>query len=204
MVEPTQALLLARAQKGDRAAFGTLVRLHQRRIYGCALHMLGNRAEAEDAVQETFLRAYKALKDFDGRSELATWLYRICINVCLHTIRRRKKGEVSAEDDPRVPRLETAPEDTDADPRKVAERSELYKSLASAMDKLSPSLRTTVILVCLEGMSHAEASEVLGCSEGTIAWRIHEARAQLRASLVRQGAVEDSALPSGRVARGGT
>ena len=74
MPDAKEADLIERAKTGDRAAFGLLIRQHQRRVYACAIHMLADRGEAEDAVQETFLRAFRAIDRFDGRAELSTWL----------------------------------------------------------------------------------------------------------------------------------
>lgn len=180
MGEPNEAELLDKAREGDRAAYGRLVRMHQRRVYACALSMLADSGEAEDAVQEAFLRAWRAIARFDGRSELSTWLYRITVNVCLNTIRRRRRVQASDIADPRIPEPTADPTQGKNDPALTAESTELYRRLAKALDQLSPSLRTTVILVLVQGMPHKEAAEALGCPEGTIAWRIHEARRRLR------------------------
>src|SRR3954464_15830318 len=83
---------LDRAKQGDREAFGRLVRRHQRRVYLAALHILGNHSDADDATQETFVRAYRGLAAFDGRAELATWLYRIAVNTALNALRSGKRG----------------------------------------------------------------------------------------------------------------
>src|SRR5579863_226481 len=79
------------ARRGDREAFGRLVRRYQRRVYAAALHILGNHGDADDATQETFVRAYRALGSFDGRSELGTWLYRIAVNTALNVLRSGKR-----------------------------------------------------------------------------------------------------------------
>jgi RNA polymerase sigma-70 factor (ECF subfamily) len=188
--DPNETELLASARRGDRAAFGALVRKHQRRVYACALSMLADAGEAEDAVQETFLRAYRAIARFDGRSELSTWLYRICVNVCLNTLRRRRRVQAQDLADPRVPEPAADPTSGNTDPGGDAETRDLQRRLAHALDQLSPTLRTTVILVLVRGLPHKQASEVLGCPEGTIAWRIHEARRKLRVLLKEQQADE--------------
>jgi RNA polymerase sigma-70 factor (ECF subfamily) len=180
---PTEADLLDRARGGEQAAFGALVRIHQRRVYACALQMLGDAAEAEDAVQETFLRAYRALARFDGRSELSTWLYRICMNVSLNVLRRRRRVREADLADPRVPEPVADATQGEVDPRRSIEARQLYAKLAEALDALSPSLRSTVVLVCLQGVPQKEAAEILGCPEGTVAWRIHEARGRIREAL---------------------
>src|SRR3970040_813015 len=83
---------LGRARQGDREAFGRLVRRHQRRVYAAALHILGNHSDADDATQETFVRAYKGLPTFDGRADFFTWLYRITVNTALNSLRGGKRG----------------------------------------------------------------------------------------------------------------
>lgn len=202
MPDAREAELIERAKKGDGAAFGQLIRQHQRRIYACAVQMLGDRGEAEDAVQETFLRAYRAIDRFDGRAELSTWLYRICINVSLNTLRRRKRVDASDVNDPRVPEPAADPSQGQTDPRHGAQARELYGRLSTALDALSPSLRATVVLVLIEGVPQREAATALGCSEGTVAWRVHEARRRLRDLLA--DFLEDDAAPAGVAnARGG-
>lgn len=183
MPDPAEAELLAQARTGDAVAFGKLVRLHQRRVYACCLHMLGDVGEAEDAVQETFLRAHRAIARFDGRSELSTWLYRIAMNVSLNTLRRRRRTQAQDLADPRVPEPVADPTQGGVDPHVNSEATETYKRLARALDGLSPSLRATVVMVLIEGVSQKDAAQALGCPEGTIAWRIHEARARLRVAL---------------------
>src|SRR3982750_449743 len=98
--------LVDRAREGDQEAFGQLVRRYQPRIYRLALHMLRDRAEAEDVAQETFIRAYQALARFDGGREPYTWFYRITVNLALNTIRSRKSARVSNTSDADDPRLE--------------------------------------------------------------------------------------------------
>lgn len=176
--------LLEAARDGDKRAFGRLVRAHQRRVYACAMKMLKRPNEADDAMQETFIRAYKAISRFDGRSQLSTWLYRICVNVCLNHIRRRKKHEAEDLHDPRMPEPPADPSVAHNDPAMALEAARLNGRLRAALEGLSESLRTTVVLVLMEGMPQKEAARVLGCSEGTIAWRIHEARRRLRAVLL--------------------
>src|SRR5215207_10506952 len=88
---------LDRARNGDREAFGRLVRRHHRRVYAAALHILGNHSDADDAAQETFVRAYKGLASFDGRADFFTWLYRITVNTALNSLRGGKRGAALSE-----------------------------------------------------------------------------------------------------------
>ncbi len=181
--------LLERAKSGDAEAFGLLVRRHQRRIFRLAAHLTRSGAEAEDVTQETFVRAYQAVDRFDGRSEPFTWLYRIAVNLSLNHIRSRKtRQHASFEDDPRVESLLAETRTSlGGDPGKSADERRVAEALLEGIDGLSETLRTTLLLVCLDGLSHDEASQVLGCPEGTIAWRVHEARRKLRLFLAERG-----------------
>src|SRR3954447_17251217 len=88
----TEATDLALAHRGDRDAFGRLVKRHQRRVYAAALHILGNHSDADDVTQESFVRAYRGLASFDGRADFFTWLYRITVNTALNAVRGGKRG----------------------------------------------------------------------------------------------------------------
>jgi RNA polymerase sigma-70 factor, ECF subfamily len=173
-----QWLELARA--GDRGAFGRLVRQHQARVHRLALHLTGSLGEADDVTQETFLRAYRAIGRFDGRAELFTWLYRICVNVAIN-VRRQRRHPVADLGDPRVP--EPRDDSVDGDPDQALARAQAYRALARAMDGLSETLRVTLVLACVDQLPYGEIGQVLGCSEGTVAWRVHEARRQLREAM---------------------
>ena len=179
--------LVRRAQAGDRAAFDDLVRRYRARIYALSLHLTGSRSEADDITQDVFTRAYQQLHTFAGRSEFFTWLYRIAVNRSLNARRDTARRRTSGLDDPRVQAAVAV--DAYGDPRRAAELRQTYARLVAALDRLSPTLRSTVVLVSLQGLSHDEAAAVLGCPAGTVAWRIHEARNQLRASL--EGVVDD-------------
>ena len=155
--------LIERAKGGDADAFGWLVRRHQRRIYRLAAHLTGSSAEAEDVMQEAFVRAYRALDRFDGRSEPFTWIYRIAVNLSLNRLRARKtRGVVHAEDDPRVASLlvETRPS-LAVEPDAATDRRRTAAALVEAIDALSDTLRTTLILVAVDGLSHEAAGAVL-------------------------------------------
>ncbi|MCC6556516.1 MAG: sigma-70 family RNA polymerase sigma factor [Polyangiaceae bacterium] len=194
MAKPTDRELVDQARRGDSQAFGLLVRRYQKRIFRLAFHLVRTGAEAEDVTQETFVRAYQALDRFDGRSEPFTWLYRIAVNLSLNTIRSRKNTrDSSSADDPRIEGLltETRPSHG-SDPATASQRRELAAALCDGIDALSDTLRTTLILVCIDGVAHEDASKILGCPEGTVAWRVHEARRKLRVYLAERGFEGDS------------
>ncbi len=196
--EAPPAALVARAQHGDRAAFGELMRRYRPRIYALALHLTGDAHDADDVAQEAFLRAYRAIGDFRQAAEFFTWVYRIAVNLALNVRRgraRRRRLVGGALDDPRVALAVQA--DASGDPRRAVELRQTYARLVEALDALSPSLRSTVVLVALQGLSHEQAGAVLGCPPGTIAWRIHEARQKLARALAPppRDADEEPAAP---------
>ncbi len=174
-------LLVERARGGDSAAFGRLVERFRPRIYALGLHLTGSRAEADDVAQEAFLRAWNRIGSFEGRSQFFTWIYRIAVNRALNGRRDGKRRESVGLDDPRVQAAIAV--DAYGDPRRATELRQSYTRLVAALDALSPTLRSTVVLVALQGLSHDEAGIVLGCPSGTVAWRMHDARARLRAAI---------------------
>ena len=189
--ERTDRELVTAAREGDAEAFGLLVRRHQRRVYRLAVHLLKSGAEAEDVTQDTFVRAYGALDRFDGRSEPFTWIYRICVNLSLNALRSRKTRRASSPDDPRIEGLLVDNRPAGGSPQRSTADKQLGRALLEGIDDLSDTLRTTLVLVCIDGLSHAEAGEVLGCPEGTVAWRVHEARKKLRGMLSERGFNDD-------------
>jgi RNA polymerase sigma-70 factor (ECF subfamily) len=193
------ATLLEQARAGDRTAFGKLVRKHHARVHRLALHLTGSRGEADDVTQETFVRAWRAIDRFDGRAELFTWLYRICVNVALN-LRRSRKRETADINDPRLPE----PVSDGVDPHTSAAQTQAYRALMAAMGSLSESLRTTLVLACVEQVPYADIAESLGCSEGTVAWRVHEARRKLRESLGDEWLAAMDAQASAEPKKGGS
>lgn len=175
--------LVEKAQGGDKVAFGELVRKHQRRVYATALQMTGDHGEADDIAQDAFLRAFMAIDRFDGRSEFHTWLYRIVVNLTINHLKRRGRTRPAEETDPRVVGALAADASSGVDPARALEKRRFYARLVEALDALPESLKATVVLVSLQGLTHRIVAEILGCSEGTVSWRIHEARKLLRENL---------------------
>jgi RNA polymerase sigma-70 factor (ECF subfamily) len=185
--QETDRELIEAARTGDSRAFGRFVRRHQRRVFRLAVHLVTSAAEAEDIAQDAFVRAYGALERFDGRSEPFTWLYRITMNLSLNALRSRKTARSGPLDDPRIEAALVERRPSHSDPSRQLSDRELATALAAGIDSLSETLRTTLILVTVDGLSHAEAGEVLGCPEGTVAWRVHEARKKLKEFLANRG-----------------
>lgn len=177
-----EARWVAQAKNGDQAAFANLVRAHHGRVLACAINMLKRRSDAEDAAQEAFVRAWRFLPKFDGRSKFSTWIYRICVNVCLNQLRRSSNREKPTEDET-IQAVVAKDGGRGENPGEKLEQSMLRDRLLGAIDGLSPALKSAAVLVLVHGMSHGEAAEVLECAEGTVSWRVHEARRQLRDKL---------------------
>jgi RNA polymerase sigma-70 factor (ECF subfamily) len=177
----TATALVEAAKAGDQRAFEALVRRYRKRIYALALHMTRSASEADDIAQEVFLHAFRALPAFEGRSQFFTWVYRMAVNRSLNVRRdRMRRGEDTLDD----PRLELAiAVDARGNPGREAELRQTYARLLRALDQLPVDMRTTVILVSLQGMSHGEAGVIQKVSEGTIAWRMHEARRRLHEAM---------------------
>ncbi|MGE0550448.1 MAG: RNA polymerase sigma factor [Kofleriaceae bacterium] len=179
----TANALVTAAKQGDPRAFEALVRRYRKRIFALALHLTGSASEADDIAQDVFLKAFRALAEFEGRSQFFTWVYRMAVNRSLNARRdRARRGETSDD-----PRLELAiAVDARSNPGRVTELRESYGRLLRALDGLPVDMRTTVILVSLQGMSHGEAGVIQAVTEGTIAWRMHEARRRLNEAMAPQ------------------
>ena len=188
----TASALVAEAKAGDQRAFEALVRRYRKRIFALALHITGSSSEADDITQEVFLKAYRALGEFEGRSQFFTWVYRMTVNRSLNSRRdHARRGEDTLDD----PRLELAVAvDSRSNPLREAELRQTYSRLLRALDSLPIDMRTTVILVSLQGMSHGEASVIQKVTDGTIAWRMHEARRRLHEAMAPEKLVRPRAL----------
>jgi RNA polymerase sigma-70 factor (ECF subfamily) len=178
----TATALVAAAKAGDARAFEALVSRYRKRIFALALHITRSASEADDIAQDVFLKAYRALPEFEGRSQFFTWVYRMTVNRSLNVRRdRARRGENMLDD----PRLELAVAvDARSDPAREAELRQTYARLLRALDSLPVDMRTTVILVSLQCLSHGEVAVVQKVSEGTIAWRMHEARRRLHEAMI--------------------
>jgi RNA polymerase sigma-70 factor (ECF subfamily) len=160
------------AQHGDQAAFGQLVTRHQRRAYAVARAIVLNHEDAEDAVQEAFLHAYRALDRFRPDQAFGAWLHRIVANAALDLTRRRKVREA-----------DELPETIASPFRDPAEAGNLKERLREALSELPPRQRAVIVLHDIEGFKHAEIGTMLGIPEGTARSDLHYARARLRDSL---------------------
>lgn len=182
-VQTPDELLVRRARDGEGEAYAELFRRHRNDAYRLAYRQLGNEQDALDVVQEAMVKAFSALGDFDGRSGFRTWLMKIVVNTSLDWGRRRKRRpSVSMGDAAGGPNgyLEPGAED---DPARRFHQQDLRKMLDLALDRLSPTIRTTFVLFAESGMSYKEIAEIQEIPIGTVMSRIHSAREKLQADL---------------------
>jgi RNA polymerase sigma-70 factor (ECF subfamily) len=177
-----------RAKRGDREAFAVLVRKYQRRVYSTAFHITGNHGDADDVAQDAFIRAFRALPRFDGRSDFFTWLYRIVVNVALNALRSRKRSPADSLESSGVGDRRATP---GADPARTAEARAEARRVLEALAQLTPSLRVTLVLAAVEEMPYRDIAAVLECPEGTVAWRVNQARKLLRQKLADVPSAEE-------------
>jgi RNA polymerase sigma-70 factor (ECF subfamily) len=181
-----EAELVKRARRGEMTAYDELVRRYQERIYATIYHMTSNHEDANDLVQEAFIKAYRALKSFKGGSSFYTWVYRIAVNKTINFLKqRRNKSHLSlddmdfnAEHDPELVALVS-----DKTPRREINLAELQEKLNIAMQKLSEAHRLVVTLHDVQGMSHEEIAKIMDCNIGTVRSRLFYARQQLQGHL---------------------
>jgi RNA polymerase sigma-70 factor, ECF subfamily len=172
--------LVERSRAGDRFAFEELVRRHADRLYAVVLRFVADADEAEEVTQEAFLRAWRSIGRFEGRSRFFTWIYRIGINEAKRRAERKPLASAAAsiEDSP----IEDAPDWSDA-PEFRAEQSDLRRPLEEAVRALPPEYRAPLILRDVEGLSTQEAAEVMELGEAAFKSRLHRARLAVRRSV---------------------
>lgn len=171
--------LAARVVDGDRSAFEALYARHASRVYNIAWRMLGNDADAEDALQDVFLQAYRRMGSYKGEAALGTWLYRLGVNHCLDRLRsragheQRKTESLETVGDPRPPRAHAS--------EAAVSRLDLERAIA----RLPEGARAAFVLHDVEGFEHREVGAILGVSEGTSKSQVHKARLRLREWLTQ-------------------
>lgn len=168
--------LVARMKAGDLAAFEDVYRQHGRRLYALGLRMLGEAADAEDALQDVFLQAFRKLGSFRGESALGTWMYRLAMNVYLDRLRSR-----GARDDRATEPLDATGAAAARDAR--LELTVTRLDLERALERLPSGYRAAFVLHDVEGFEHREVGAILGISEGTSKSQVHKARMRLRQLL---------------------
>jgi len=188
-------ILLRRAREGDERAFAAIVDRYEARVAATVIGMLGPGDEAEDVGQETFVRLFRSLERFRGDSSLGTYLTRIAMNLCLTTLRKRKRwrsrfvsvdGLPDGAEQRRLPArpgLEIITGDSDEEPLRRMERAEQRERVHRALAQLNPEHRAVIVLRWMDGQSTREAAAVLGVPEGTVMSRLSRAMDRLAVIL---------------------
>jgi RNA polymerase sigma-70 factor (ECF subfamily) len=179
-VDPDGALV-ARAQRGDDAAFSELVQRHASRLLNMVSHLVGSREDAEDLVQETFVQAYRGLGTYQGRSQFFTWLYRIATNRAISTHRKRRLETVQRRE---ALVWEQQPGRERSDPGTAVIEAEETQRVQHAIARLPEDRRAVLVLRDIDGLDYAEIAEILQLPAGTVRSRLHRARLELRELLL--------------------
>ncbi len=181
--EPEELQWIAAARRGDRNAFNRLVQAYQLPVYNLSYRMLGNAQEAEDAAQETFLRAYKRLSTYQPDKKFSNWILSIASHYCIDLLRRRRFQWLSVEDDPVMAVLAS----DDEQPDDTALRHERAEEVRILLERLEPSYRAPLVLRYWHDMSYDEIAQATGLTESTIKTRLFRARNMLASALREAG-----------------
>lgn len=177
--------LVVRCKKGDREAFNCLVEKYQTKVVNIAYGMLSNQEDAYDAAQEVFIRIYRNIGNFQGKSSLSTWIYRIVANVCTDLLRKRgRKSVISLDSSPGEE--DSAPKelrDPALTPEAAAALSETQREVRQAISTLVEEQRIIITLYDIEGMSYEEIAHIVDCPVGTVKSRLNRARKALKKIL---------------------
>ena len=183
----SEDISLQALKDGNRAEFSRLVEMYSGRLYRLAMKMLNHPQDAEDILQETFIKAFRHIKNFDGRSSISTWLYRIVTNEALMLLRRKYPETISIEEP------DSSSEEQEQEPLQIVDwccipekellNSEAQVVLDQAVTRLTPSLRAVFLLRDIENLSTQEAAQVLGLTETALKTRLSRARLRLREEL---------------------
>jgi RNA polymerase sigma-70 factor (ECF subfamily) len=183
MRKPTESdrELAERTRNGDDNAFRALVEKHQQGAFAVALGIVHDRDDALDICQEAFVRAYRGMAGFDGRSQFFTWLYRIVHNLAIDHLRKRRVQTVHLGD---AERNLAADECISFNPARNLGNEQLRERLTQALEKLSPSHRSVLLMREVQGLSYKQIAEATGCAIGTVMSRLFHARRNLQRELL--------------------
>lgn len=176
-----EILLISRARGGDRDAFGELVEQYRDNVYRLAYRMCGNAYDADEAAQEAFVAAWRALPNFRGDAKFSTWLYRLTTNAAIDVMRREKRHQTVGDGE----MIEVA-DDADS-PQETVERTEQQEAVQEALATLSEEYREVLLLRYMKELDYAEIAEVLQLPSGTVKSRINRAKAALKNALLKSG-----------------
>lgn len=177
--------LVRLSREGDLDSFNQLVQAYQRTLYNMAYRMLGDRQAAEDACQDTFIAAWRALGSFRG-GNFKSWIFHIAANMCRDELRRRKSRPVTSMDGGILEAISSIPSES---PDDFAEKQELARTIQEGLAELNTEQRLAVVLSDLQGLSYEEIAAAMKCSIGTVRSRLSRGRARLRDYLVKKGTI---------------
>jgi len=180
--------LVEKSQQGDYLSFQELVKRHEKKIYNLAYKIMGNKEDASDVLQETFLQAFRKIPGFKSKAKFSTWLYRIAVNICLMRKRRQKKMKTVSLDVPILTKQEDEirrelRDDWSKSPLASLESEEVKRALSDAIDSLPEEYRTVFLLRGVNGFSNEEVANALKISLPAVKSRLHRARLFLRDKL---------------------
>jgi len=178
--------IVRKVQAGDVAAFDQLILKYRERVFGIVYNLTANREDTSDLTQDTFIKAFQSINRFQGHCSFFTWLYKIAVNTSLSHLRKNRLRsffslEKIQEDGTNAQLLDQLTDKNGAD--RDTYLHELQQKLNEAMQKLSIPHRTVITLFEIDGLSHSEIAEVMGCSEGTVRSRLHYAKQFLQGEL---------------------
>ncbi|MBC7360829.1 MAG: sigma-70 family RNA polymerase sigma factor [Candidatus Aminicenantes bacterium] len=177
-----ESQLVLKAQEGNVEAFMILAKKYEQPVFRLLYRLTKNREDAADLTQETMLKAFRAIKEFKLKSSFNTWLHRIAVNLALNFIKKHQNQKSQME---YLDNLKNEEQEVPvfSSPEEVSISEEFRINLEKAIEELPLAYRTTFSLIVFQGMSHQEAARILGCSENTVSWRMHEARKMLKERL---------------------
>lgn len=188
----TDEMLFSQVQREDMHAFDMIVSRYKTRLYNCVYRMVNNAENAEDLVQETFLRVYKNRHNYQATSNFSTWIYTIALNLARSELRKRKRRQFfslnsSTHEDSNTEGFDLP--DTSSGPSEHLEQSELGRAIQKAIDQLPVKYRTVIVLRDVQELSYEQISEILECPTGTVKSRVNRARLRLQ-EMLRQWQIE--------------
>jgi len=197
----TDEFTLRRAQKGDAQAFEQLVTPHEQMLWRVCWHYTHHQEDAADCLQETMLKAWRAIKSYRGECSLSTWLYRIAATVCLDFLRKQKRLPQTESADEMAEEDGFAPVDDSPTPDEAVIRAESADNIRAAIDSLPAEMRTVIILYALQGLGYEEIAAAMQTSVGTVKSRLNRARQKITAYLADER--NKSAIPASNKVKGG-
>ncbi len=179
-MNPEETDLISRCQQGDQEALKGIFEKYQKKVYGIAYGVVRQREEALDIVQEVFIKLFRSIKNFKGRSQFYTYLYRMTMNTAIDHARKTAKQSMSSLDEEGSFQPSDEPE---KGPERVLLQKELEERVKMAMEKLPAEQRAAIVLKDVEGLSYQEMAEAMGCSIGTVMSRLHYGRKRMQELL---------------------